>query len=165
MRVIDLIKSAGLDAQVSVKPTQLGFDQDVEICFAHLAKLNDYAQAAGVFLWLDMESSKYVDGTIALATNGCARARPRSASPSRPTCTGREKDLDPLVAIGSAIRMVKGAYSGSRLRRRDAEEVRAWTKTISKLAARLLQPDANASQARFSISPRTTSDCSSGCSR
>src|ERR1044071_8013881 len=33
MKVIGLVKAAGLDSQISIKPTQLGYDQDQEICF------------------------------------------------------------------------------------------------------------------------------------
>src|SRR5882757_9717974 len=55
LRVLELVKQAGLDAQVSVKPTQLGFDQDVEACFRHLTTILDATVAAGNFLWLDME--------------------------------------------------------------------------------------------------------------
>ena len=33
MKVIDLIKAAGIDAQISVKPTQLGYDQDPDVCY------------------------------------------------------------------------------------------------------------------------------------
>jgi len=31
IRVIDLVKAAGLDAQISIKPTLLGFDQNPDI--------------------------------------------------------------------------------------------------------------------------------------
>jgi len=140
VRVIDLIKAAGLDAQVSVKPTQLGFDQDVEICFKHLAKLNDYAQAAGVFLWLDMESSKYVDGTIALYKRLRART-PKIGIAIQAYLHRTEKDLEPLVALGSAIRMVKGAYlEPADVAMPQKSDVDA---NYFKLASRLLQPDAN----------------------
>jgi proline dehydrogenase len=140
VRVIDLVKAAGLDAQVSVKPTQLGFDQDVEICFKHLAKLNDYAQAAGVFLWLDMESSKYVDGTIALYKRLRART-PKVGIAIQAYLHRTEKDLEPLVAMGSAIRMVKGAYlEPADVAMPQKSDVDA---NYFKLASRLLQPDAN----------------------
>ena len=46
-RVIDLSRSSGLDAQISVKPTQLGYDQDVEVCFRYLTRLLDRAVANG----------------------------------------------------------------------------------------------------------------------
>jgi proline dehydrogenase len=139
VRVIDLVKAAGLDAQISVKPTQLGFDQNIEVCFTHLTKLNDYAQAAGVFLWLDMESSPYVDGTIALYKRLRART-PKVGIAIQAYLHRTEKDLEPLVAMGSAIRLVKGAYlepaSVAMPKKADVDE------NYFKLAARLLQPDA-----------------------
>src|SRR5438309_1912596 len=52
LRILDLIRSAGLDAQISVKPTQLGYDQDVEVCFRYLSGLLDRAVATGTLLWL-----------------------------------------------------------------------------------------------------------------
>jgi proline dehydrogenase len=139
VRVIDLVKAAGLDAQVSVKPTQLGFDQNIEVCFTHLTKLNDYAQAAGVFLWLDMESSPYVDGTIALYKRLRART-PKVGIAIQAYLHRTEKDLEPLVTMGSAIRLVKGAYlepaTVAMPKKSDVDE------NYFKLAARLLQPDA-----------------------
>src|SRR5687768_17030720 len=50
--VIDSIASAGLRAQISVKPTQLGLDFDPEQCFAHLQRLVDRAAARGSFVWI-----------------------------------------------------------------------------------------------------------------
>ena len=140
VRVIDLVKAAGLDAQISVKPTQLGFDQNIEVCFTHLTKLNDYAQKAGVFLWLDMESSPYVDGTIALYKRLRART-PQVGIAIQAYLHRTAKDLEPLVEMGSAIRLVKGAYlepaNVAMPKKSDVDE------NYFKLASRLLQPDAN----------------------
>ena len=66
MRVADLIQAAGIDAHVSVKPTQLGFDQNQDVCFKYCLGLLRKCEATKTFFWLDMESSPYVDGTIAL---------------------------------------------------------------------------------------------------
>jgi len=106
LRVIGLVKGAGLDAQISVKPTQLGFDQDKEVCFRHLAALTDAAVAAGQVLWLDMESSPYVDGTLALYKRLRERT-PKVGLAIQAYLHRTEKDLEPLVAMGAAIRLVK----------------------------------------------------------
>ena len=66
LRVIDLVHQAELDAHVSIKPTQLGYDQDKELCFKYCLQLLDKCRTTNNFLWLDMESSPYVEGTIAL---------------------------------------------------------------------------------------------------
>ena len=39
LKVLDLIKKAGIDGEISIKPTQLGYDQDVEKCFDYCMKI------------------------------------------------------------------------------------------------------------------------------
>jgi proline dehydrogenase len=137
-RVIDLVKAAGLDAQISIKPTQLGHDQDPEVCVRHCLTLLERCEAAGNFLWLDMESSAYVDGTIALFK----RLRERSEKVGvavQAYLYRSEKDLEELVKLGSAIRLVKGAYlepaSVAFPKKADVDA------NYFKLASRLLQDD------------------------
>jgi proline dehydrogenase len=72
--VLDKVQAAGLRAQVSVKPTQLGLDLDKPMCVRNLLRLVDRATARNNFVWIDMESSPYVDPTIELFR----RARERS---------------------------------------------------------------------------------------
>jgi proline dehydrogenase len=139
LRVIGLVKAAGLDAQISVKPTQLGFDQNAEVCFKKLCVLNDAAIAAGNFLWLDMESSPYVDGTIALYKRLRART-PHIGIAIQAYLHRTEKDIEELVALGSAIRLVKGAYmEPPSIAFPNKPDVDA---NYFKLASRMLQEDA-----------------------
>src|SRR6185503_15826293 len=63
---VDQIVAAGIDGEISVKPTQLGLDLDPETCFGHLLRLAEHAAANDSYLWIDMESSAYVDPTIEL---------------------------------------------------------------------------------------------------
>jgi proline dehydrogenase len=121
-----------------VKPTQLGYDQDPEVCFKYCAGLLERCEAAGNFFWLDMESSKYVDGTIALYK----RLRERSTKVGiaiQAYLYRTEKDVEDLVALGSAIRLVKGAYleppSVAFPKKADVDD------NYFKLASRLLQDD------------------------
>jgi proline dehydrogenase len=109
LSVIDRVQKSGLDAHISVKPTQLGLDQDVDVCFGYLVRLLDRADAAGTFLWLDMESSPYVDGTLALYK----RLRERSSKVGvalQAYLYRTAKDIETLLPLGAAIRLVKGAY-------------------------------------------------------
>jgi len=139
LRVIDLIHQSGLDSQVSVKPTQLGYDQDKELCFKHCLVLLERCKATNNFFWLDMEGSPYVDGTIALFK----RLREHSDKVGiaiQAYLFRTEKDVEGLVPLGSAIRLVKGAYleppSVAYPNKADVDE------NYYKLAARLLQADA-----------------------
>lgn len=138
VRVIDLVKAARLDAQISIKPTQLGHDQNPDLCVDYCTRLLERCEAAGTFLWLDMESSPYVDGTIALFKR--LRARSDKVGIAIQAYLYRsEKDIEDLVPLGSAIRLVKGAYlepaSIAFPKKRDVDE------NYFKLCSRLFQDD------------------------
>jgi proline dehydrogenase len=107
--VVDRIKAAGIDGEISVKPTQLGLDHDADACLAHLERLAAYAEANGSYLWIDMEGSAYTDATIEIyerlratqkATGICLQAYLRRTA----------ADIERLFPLDPAIRLVKGAY-------------------------------------------------------
>jgi proline dehydrogenase len=137
-QVLDRIQQSGLDIQISIKPTQLGFDQDPEVCFRHCLELLAQCEQKGSFFWLDMESTPYVDGTIALFKR--LRERSDKVGIAIQTYLYRsEKDVEALIPLGSAIRLVKGAYleppSLAFPKKADVDE------NFYKLAARLLADD------------------------
>jgi proline dehydrogenase len=66
LEFFDQIRSRGLPAQVSVKPTQLGLDLSFAECERHLLALAAKAEKTGSALWLDMDDSSYVDRTLLL---------------------------------------------------------------------------------------------------
>src|SRR5688572_340145 len=53
--VFDKVAASGLDAHVSVKPTQLGLDLDRGMCERNLDRLLERAEQRNNFLWIDME--------------------------------------------------------------------------------------------------------------
>ena len=109
LEVLDRIAAAGLDAHISVKPTQLGLDLDPALCERNLARLVAHAEERGNFVWIDMESSGYVDRTIALFRQMRAQT-PRVGIALQAYLYRTEKDVESLVPLGAAIRIVKGAY-------------------------------------------------------
>lgn len=140
MSVLALVKKAGIDTEISIKPTQLGYDQDPELCYDYCMKLLRACEAQNVLFWLDMESSPYVDGTIALYK----RLRPESTHVGiaiQAYLFRTDKDIEELVAIGSLIRMVKGAYLEPPTVA--FPEKRTVDEQYYKNCARLLQDDAN----------------------
>ncbi len=106
---LDKIQAAGLDAQISVKPTQLGLDLDKDLCFRNLQRLIDRAGERQNFVWLDMESSPYVDPTLDLFRRTRARS-PLIGIAIQAYLYRTEQDIESLLPLGSAIRLVKGAY-------------------------------------------------------
>jgi proline dehydrogenase len=109
LTLLDRVKAGGLDAQISVKPTQLGLDLDPALCQRNLERLLERARAVNNFLWIDMESSPYVEPTLALFR--AARARASNVGIALQAYLRRTSaDVDALLPLGCAIRLVKGAY-------------------------------------------------------
>lgn len=109
LELLARIKSSEIDGEISVKPTQLGLDIDEDACFAHLRTLAAAAEAQGSYLWIDMEDSAYVDRTLDLYQ------RLRASHPNTGVCLQAylrrtAKDVERLLPINPAIRLVKGAY-------------------------------------------------------
>ena len=103
------IVSAQLPTEISLKLTQIGLDLDPEFCYANLLALLA-ATPPEKTLWIDMEQSPYVDATLAIFK------RARAAYANVGVCvqaylyrTGQ--DLDSLIPMRAAIRLVKGAYN------------------------------------------------------
>jgi proline dehydrogenase len=107
--VLDRIATAGLDAHISIKPTQLGLDLDPALCDRNLLRLIERAKARQNFVWIDMEGSPYVEPTIALFKR--MRAQTAGVGIALQAYLYRtEKDVESLIPLGAAIRIVKGAY-------------------------------------------------------
>jgi proline dehydrogenase len=138
--VLDRVKEAGLRAQISVKPTQLGLDLDRELCYRNLQRLVDRAAVRENFVWIDMESSRYVDPTLDLFRRARARS-PRVGVALQAYLYRTAADIETVVPLGAAIRLVKGAYLEPPAiafpKKADVDE------NYYKLAARLLADDAH----------------------
>jgi proline dehydrogenase len=109
LAVLDTVKHSGLPAHISIKPTQLGLDFDTELCARNLNRLVDRASQLGLFVWIDMESSIYVERTLDLFYRTCERS-PRVGIALQAYLHRTAADLDRLLPLAPAIRIVKGAY-------------------------------------------------------
>ena len=107
---LDTIKTAGLDTQISVKPTQLGLDLDAEQCQRNLDRICEKGERLGnVPVWIDMENSPYVDPTLKLYRK--SKERYKGVGIAIQAYLYRSaKDIEDLIALGPAVRIVKGAY-------------------------------------------------------
>ncbi len=131
--LLDEIERRGLDAEISVKLTQLGLDLDPETTTAHMGSLAEHAARLGGVAWIDMEGSAYTEATIALyerlkATHAnvgiCLQAYLRRTP----------GDVHRLLPITPAIRLVKGAYDEPRsLAFRSRPEVEAAYQSLAVL--------------------------------
>jgi len=108
--VYEKIQRRKLTAHVSVKLTHLGLDGSKEGCIQDVLKLAARAEQARSFLWIDMEESRYVDATLEVYR------RAKAEWPSVGLCLQAylrrtARDLEGLLALAPAIRLVKGAYN------------------------------------------------------
>lgn len=105
-----LAAAAPLGAEVSVKPSHLGLDVDPDLAYTNLLRLARSTAKARSFLWIDMESSAYVDRTLELYT------RVRSEVPEvgvaiQAYLKRTAADVTALLKSQTAVRLVKGAYA------------------------------------------------------
>jgi proline dehydrogenase len=99
-----------LDGEVSVKLTQLGFDLDVDRTMTHASALAARAAETGKTLWIDMEGSAYVEGTVTFYE------RLKAGHPNVGLCLQAylkrtAADIHRLLPLSPRIRLVKGAYA------------------------------------------------------
>lgn len=107
---LDAIRERGLDGEVSVKLTQLGLDLDVERTFEHVGRLAARAAEHGGTLWIDMEGSAYTEPTVAFYER--LKARHANVGLCLQAYLRRTAaDLQRLLSLEPAIRLVKGAYA------------------------------------------------------
>jgi proline dehydrogenase len=136
--LLDRVAALRLDAQVSVKLTQLGLDLGLDACGSNLARLVERAGARGNLIWIDMEGTRYVDPTIELFRR--VRATSTRVGLCLQAYLRRTKDdLEALLPLAPAIRLVKGAYrEPPDLAFPDKTDV---DESYFELAVRMIRPD------------------------
>jgi len=103
------IATEKLNANISMKLTQLGLDLDPALCESLLERIVRSAGEHRNFLRIDMEGSPYTQRTVDL----CKRVRARTEAVGtviQSYLFRSEKDVLDLIAANCRIRLVKGAY-------------------------------------------------------
>ena len=109
VEVLKAIQTRSLPTHISVKLSHLGLDIDREACVDSVRLLASRASEVGSFLWIDIEESWYVDATLEVFRRArvdyekvglCLQAYLRRTP----------ADLESLLPLAPAIRLVKGAY-------------------------------------------------------
>jgi proline dehydrogenase len=105
-----LAAATGIEAEISVKPTQVGLDIDAAAAYANLQRLARAAEKARSFMWIDMEGSAYTDRTIDLYTRLRAE-HPHVGIAIQAYLRRTVNDVARLLPVKPSIRLVKGAYA------------------------------------------------------
>ena len=119
--IMKRLAESNLDIHISVDPTQIGYLINKINCSDNIlelaCRLKDYAASANKssknFLMLDMEDSSNIDFTLELYNKLKSESYPAAVTlQSYLYRTG--KDLETILQIGGAVRLVKGAFTESK---------------------------------------------------
>ncbi len=109
-QLLDEIKTRKLNANVSVKLSQMGMEFDPQLAERIVAGLVEHAAAIDSFVRIDMEGSEYTEATIAM-TERLSQRYPGSVGNVLQAYLFRtDHDARRLVEQGIRIRLCKGAY-------------------------------------------------------
>ena len=137
--ILDRVEAEGLDAEASVKLTQIGLDLGRELATANLRRLAEKAAARGKRLWVDMEDSSYTDATLDVFREVFKNHRGLCIALQAYLYRTRE-DMEDLISRGAGVRLVKGAYmepsTAAYPAKKDVDE------SFFKLGQRLLSKEA-----------------------
>ena len=145
---LEAVTSRGLDCELSVKPTHLGLDLGQDVVHDNLLRLTEAAAAKNNWVWLDMEYSRYVDPTLELYRSILSRHKNFGLC-LQSYLRRTPDDLESLIPLGPAIRLVKGAYAEpAELAYPEKSDV---DQAFFDLSIRMLAPDARASGTRVGL--------------
>ena len=109
LAIFDCISREQLDANVSLKLTQLGLDLSETLCEELLEKIVAHAADLRNFVRVDMEGSAYTQRTLDIVKR--ARARyPSVGTVVQAYLYRTEQDVRALLDAGCRMRLCKGAY-------------------------------------------------------
>ncbi len=109
-KLIKEIKKNNLNANISIKPTQLGLLINNKILVKNYLKLISIAEKANIFVWLDMEESKYIDDIIKLYLKAIENKKKNIGICIQSYLKRSNKDIKQICLKQGIIRLVKGAY-------------------------------------------------------
>ncbi|MGE0359231.1 MAG: proline dehydrogenase family protein [Vicinamibacterales bacterium] len=110
LRIIDQVVASGVERNLSLKLTQLGLDVDRATATDNLRRILEAAAPHRFFVRIDMENSPYTAATLGILETVWGLGH-RDVGTVIQSCLMRSPaDVDRLNALGSRVRLVKGAY-------------------------------------------------------
>jgi proline dehydrogenase len=107
---LEQIAAKHLDANISIKLTQLGMGLDNGVAATHLDEIASAALVAGTTVTVDMEESVHTQTTVDLFA-GAQRAHGNLGIAVQSYLHRTAADLDRIIPLGGHVRLCKGAYA------------------------------------------------------
>jgi len=111
-KLLDSIAARGIQANISVKLTQMGLEQSADLAESIAGELVEHARATENFVRIDMEDSRLTQDTLNIVRRIHARSATRGAVGVviQSYLYRSQADVEQLLAEGIRIRLCKGAY-------------------------------------------------------
>jgi len=110
VHIIDAIVASGIERNISLKLTQLGLDVDRATAVDNMRRILEPADKHGFFVRIDMENSPYTDATLGILDTLWQQGHRNIGTVIQSYLKRSEGDIRRLNAMGSRVRLVKGAY-------------------------------------------------------
>lgn len=111
--MLDAIAARKLNANVSLKLSQMGMDFDPALAESIVGELVEHAAHVDSFVRIDMEGSAFTEATIAMTERLYTKHRGRVGTVLQAYMFRTDGDADRLLGQGIRIRLCKGAYKES----------------------------------------------------
>jgi len=109
-QLLDAIHTRGLNANVSVKLSQVGMDFDPALAERIVGEMVEHAARVQSFVRIDMEGSPYTEATIAMTERLAAKFPGAVGTVLQAYLFRTEADTERLLNENIRIRLCKGAY-------------------------------------------------------
>jgi proline dehydrogenase len=111
LEMLDRMAAQGVEVNVSVKLTQMGFDIGEDLCHANMTRILDKARQLRGFVRLDMEGSAYTQRTLDFFVHRLFGTYGAHCGVVIQSALRRsEQDIENLIAMKARVRLCKGAY-------------------------------------------------------
>ena len=109
-QLLDAIEARKLNANVSVKLSQVGMDFSPALAERIVGEMVEHAAAVHSFVRIDMEGSPYTEATIAMTERLAVKFPGAVGTVLQAYLFRTESDTERLLGQGIRIRLCKGAY-------------------------------------------------------
>jgi len=107
--ILDEMERLRINGNISPKLTQVGLERDHDLCMNNIMHIIDHARKLNRFVWLDMESSRYLEDTIGIYLTLLKRYQKVGLAFQAYLKEG-SVHLMQILEHGGKVRLVKGAY-------------------------------------------------------
>jgi len=109
--VLDRIESSRVDANISLKLTQMGQDIGESFLRANVGRILDRARELDIFVRFDMESTAYTQRTLDFFRSVWSEGYDDVGVVIQSYLRRAEADVSALIELGARVRLCKGAYA------------------------------------------------------